>query len=84
MTDSPQIITYVSDDASEGQRWLAFYHGGKKHLPMYFAGPTRENVLERAQAFWAEQQAKLAREAELSTERSERLKRRHADAKAAP
>ena len=87
MTAAPTITAYVATDAEPAFRWLAFYrapppapvpHGkaiARPFLPMYFSGPTREAVIERANAFWTEQQARLAREKEFITERTDRLRR---------
>lgn len=86
MTDCPTIHAYISTDAPDALRWIAFYRApeptpvaGKKpvtrpFLPMYFAGPTREIVMANANEFWREQQELIARKEELSAERSERMK----------
>ena len=61
MIPAPEITAYVSTEAPAHLRWLAFYRGGKKLLPMFFTGPTKEAVISRADVWWSEQQEKLVR-----------------------
>jgi hypothetical protein len=75
VTTCPNIHAYISTDAPDHLRWLAFYQGGKKLLPMYFTGSTRDIAVNAANAWWERQQGKAARAKELADERAERMRK---------
>lgn len=77
----PQIDTYQSANANPASRWIAIFRDGpKKHLPMNFWAASEEGAIERAAAFWAEGQERIARKKELAAAMSERMRRKPASA----
>jgi hypothetical protein len=76
----PQIDAYECATAHPARRWVSMFrdHAEKKprHLPMNFWSASQDGAIAAAVAWWAEQQEKRAREAELAAERAERMRRK--------
>jgi hypothetical protein len=47
----PKIVTYETKD-EVSKRWLGFFNQKGKFLPVYFRADSREEIIEKATAFW--------------------------------
>ena len=81
----PQIDAYHSTDAIPSRSWVAMFRDNEqapgqaktvsRHLPINFWSASRDGAVAAAAAWWANEQEKRARAAELAVERAERMRR---------
>lgn len=76
MTPCPKIVTHESADAPPAHRFVAgFYTATGERLPMLFHAPEKDAAINAAAHWWADQQARLAKDAANRAARSARMRK---------
>lgn len=55
-----KIVTWSSENAPPSQKWMARFLDGKRFLPTFISAATEDAVVDKAQAFWDSETARLA------------------------
>lgn len=72
MSKPETYATYRSENAPEGQQWLAYIHTGAGRLNMAFFATDEAGAVAKAKAFWDQDRAE--REANIASREAARLK----------